>query len=281
MEKSREFVENRFNEDLSKLESLPNEKLYFSEDPTRRHIENVKKAFSEVFEGIRTELDVVELFTIQIGNKKINEFAIISNGLYYLCPNLLNDNCALSHRCYGAKNERFQGVIKSRMKNYIFFAFLEFWLENDWHKYKTILYWSIDRNADKFTDVVRINQQSDFRNDAQLFIFNNMLRYVRKHHNRKTMFYSYSKSKIDFDLYIYCEPNFIINESVIIQDQAELERFAETKPHQENCYYLCLMSKDIQAEKLGLKPCKNDCEKCRQCSKYFKGSSNAKFTYLH
>ena len=278
MEKSKEFVKNRFNEDLGKLESLPNENLFFGIDPTERHIANIKEAFTDIFEGIRTELDVVELFTIQGKNKKIN-FSIISNGLYYLCPNLLNGGCPLSNRCYGAKNERFFGVIKSRLKNWIWFAFLEYYLANDWQKFKTILYWSIDRNADKFTDVVRINQQSDFRNDAQLFIFGQMLKYVRKHHNSKTIFYSYSKSKMDFGL--FCEDSFIINESVIIQDQAELERFAETKPHQDNCYYLCLMSKDIQAEQFGLKPCKNDCEKCRQCSRYFKGSSNAKFTYLH
>lgn len=279
MEKSKEFVKNRFNEDIKQLESLPNEKLFFSEDPTERHITNIKEAFTDIFEGIRTELDVVELFTIQKGNKKINDFAIISNGLYYLCPNLLNGNCKLSHRCYGSKNERFQGVIKSRLKNWIWFAFLEYWLENDWHKYKTILYWSIDRNADKFTDVVRINQQSDFRNDAQLFIFGNMLRYVRKHHNSKTRFYAYSKSKMDFGL--FCEENFLVNESVIIDNQEDLDLFALTKPHYKNMYYLCLMSKDLDASQLSLKPCKNDCEKCRQCSQYFQGSSNAKFTYLH
>lgn len=278
MEKSKEFVKNRFNEDLGKLESLPNENLFFGVDPTERHIANIKEAFADIFEGIRTELDIVKLFTIQGKNKKIN-FSIISNGLYYLCPNLLNGNCKLSNRCYGAKNERFKGVIKSRLKNWIWFAFLEYWLENDWNRFKTILYWSIDRNADKFTDIVRINQQSDFRNDAQLFIYERMLKYVRDHYNSNTRFYAYSKTKMDFGL--FCDENFLVNESVIIDNQDDLDLFALTKPHYANMYYICLISKDLDASHLSLKPCKNDCEKCQQCSRYFQGSSNAKFTYLH
>ena len=278
-----EFVKNRFNEDLDKLRNLDNSKLYFSQETTEKHIGVIENAFNEILKenyNLESLWNVVDLFTItKDNNKKLNSIAIISMGLYYLCPNL--GNCTISHRCYGAKNERFPMVIKSRLKNYIFFACLEWMVENDFKSYLVASSWAIDKNQKKLTEVMRINQQSDFRNDKQLFIVNHLLNIIKREYIPNCTFYSYSKADLDFGL--YCDDDFIVNESIIIQDQSDLDAFLKDKYNDVNCYYLTLMQKNLNLFDLFNAfghPCRNDCESCLQCARYEIGD-NLKFCKLH
>lgn len=280
-----EFVKNRFNEDVKKLRNLDNSKLYFSQETTEKHIGIIEDLFKEILKeswNLENLWNVVDLFTITKGNnKKLNDIAIISMGLYYLCPNLLNNSCKISHRCYGAKNERFKGVIKSRLKNYIFFACCEWLVENDFKSYLMVTSWTIDKNQKKLTEVMRINQQSDFRNDKQLFIVNHLLNIIKREYIPNCIFYSYSKADLDFGL--YCDDDFRVNESIIIQDQTDLDSFLKDKYNDENSYYLTLMQKNLNLFDLFnsfAHPCKNDCKICLQCARYEIGD-NLKFCKLH
>lgn len=277
-------VTNNFNKDLNKLidiNNTNNDKCFYSYDITLKHINNIKNCFNELIN------DIINLFNISTTNKKLSNkdpsdnINTISLGLSYLCPNFLNNNCLISDRCYGFKNERFKTVIKYRLKNYIYFNILEYLYIKDYKLYLDILYDSIDNKKDLITPVIRINQQSDIKNNIQLSILQDILIYIKIHYNKDIVFYSYSKTK---DLnYNLISNNFIINKSLIIKDPNDLKKI----DYNINTY-ITLLDKNIKINDKNLKRCKNNkdknikCNKCTQCNNInILSDPIIKYTYIH
>lgn len=289
MKNLKEFLKEEFNYDMSRLEGLDNDKLFFSEETTQKHIKIIREEFTSLLDNIETHSDIIQLFTVSQGNKKISDFSIISYGLYYLCPNLLNGSCSLSHRCYGAKNERFRSVIKSRLKNYVFFNTLEYYCR-DYHTYVYLMDSALELNKSKLTPVIRLNQQSDFKNLEHFAIFDDMLLTIREKYIPNCKFYAYSKNPWKFELLgNHSAEDFIVNRSVVIHNLDDFWKLLDiASENGRKPYYACIMSKDIfkngaddETLGYGLMKCKNDCSNCRQCSTIFRRANNVKFTYLH
>lgn len=261
----KKYASDCFYKDLNKLTNINNDKIYFKGATTKKHITILKTSFNDILNSINNINDIIYLFKISTTNKKVNKdnksINTISIAPYYLCNNLLNNNCNNSQICYGAKNERFKNIIKYRLNNYIYFNMLEYLIITNNKNYKHILNKSIDLNKKLITDIIRINQQSDIKNNNILKILNDMLLYIKKHYNKDIKFYTYSKTKnLNYNI---LDNNFIINKSIsLIKDPNDLKQYK----NDTNIFITIDKSikfKDINIDNKYL--CKNNCFKCKNC----------------
>ena len=270
-------IENYIN-DIEKLENIPAENFYFSYKFVNKHIFNLKNSFEIIINSIENIDDVINLFKVSNVNTKLNKTDLkintISIAPYYLCNNLLENNCDNCSICYGAKNEKYKNVLKYRLNNYIFFLILEYLYNNDYLTYKNILYNAIDLNKDKLTEIIRINQQSDIKNNTVLSILNDMLLYIKMKYNIKTVFYTYSKTKnLKFNM---LNKDFIINKSVPIIYKAE----NLIKYENENNIFITI-NKNIKFNEISIKNkylCRNNCGDCQNC---IKNNNTVTLCYKH
>lgn len=261
----KKYASDCFYKDLNKLTNINNDKIYFKEATVKKHITILKTSFNDILNSINNINDIIYLFKISTTNKKVNKdnksINTISIAPYYLCNNLLNNNCNNSQICYGAKNEMFKNIIKYRLNNYIYFNMLEYLLITNNKNYKHILNKSIDLNKKLITNIIRINQQSDIKNNNILKILNDMLLYIKKHYNKDIKFYTYSKTKnLNYNI---LDNNFIINKSIsLIKDPNDLKQYK----NDTNIFITIDKSikfKDINIDNKYL--CKNNCFKCKNC----------------
>ena len=261
----KEYNQTIYKQDINKLRNLKNNKIDFKKGTVNKHINILINNFNAILNSINSINDIINLFKISITNKKVNKdnksINTISIAPYYLCTNLLNNNCANSNICYGAKNEMFENIIKYRLNNYIYFNILEYLYINDHNIYKNILYNTIDQNKQLITDIIRINQQSDIKNNIQLNILNDMLKYIKKHYNKNIKFYTYTKTKkLNYNI---LDDNFIINKSIsLIKDPEDLKQYKN-----DNNIFITIDKKinfnDIDIDNKYL--CKNNCSLCKNC----------------
>lgn len=261
----KKYASDCFYKDLNKLTNINNDKIYFKEATVKKHITILKTSFNDILNSINNINDIIYLFKISTTNKKVNKdnksINTISIAPYYLCNNLLNNNCNNSNICYGAKNEMFKNIIKYRLNNYIYFNMLEYLIITNNKNYKHILNKSIDLNKKLITNIIRINQQSDIKNNNILKILNDMLLYIKKHYNKDIKFYTYSKTKnLNYNI---LDDNFIINKSIsLIKDPNDLKQYK----NDTNIFISIAKSikfKDINIDNKYL--CKNNCFKCKNC----------------
>lgn len=261
----KKYASDCFYKDLNKLTNINNDKIYFKEATVKKHITILKTSFNDILNSINNINDIIYLFKISTTNKKVNKdnksINTISIAPYYLCNNLLNNNCNNSNICYGAKNEMFKNIIKYRLNNYIYFNMLEYLIITNNKNYKHILNKSIDLNKKLITNIIRINQQSDIKNNNILKILNDMLLYIKKHYNKDIKFYTYSKTKnLNYNI---LDNNFIINKSIsLIKDPNDLKQYK----NDTNIFITIDQSikfKDINIDNKYL--CKNNCFKCKNC----------------
>lgn len=261
----KKYASDCFHKDLNKLTNINNDKLYFKDTTTKKHITILKTSFNDILNSINNINDIIYLFKISTTNKKVNKdnksINTISTAPYYLCNNLLNNNCNNSNICYGAKNERFKNIIKYRLNNYIYFNMLEYLIITNNKNYKHILNKSIDLNKKLITKIIRINQQSDIKNNNILKILNDMLLYIKKHYNKDIKFYTYTKTKnLNYNI---LDNNFILNKSIaLIKDPNDLKQYK----NDTNIFITIDKSikfKDINIDNKYL--CKNNCFKCKNC----------------
>lgn len=261
----KKYASDCFYKDVNKLTNINNNEIYFKEATVKKHITILKTSFNDILNSINNINDIIYLFKISTTNKKVNKdnksINTISIAPYYLCNNLLNNNCNNSNICYGAKNEMFKNIIKYRLNNYIYFNMLEYLIITNNKNYKHILNKSIDLNKKLITDIIRINQQSDIKNNNILKILNDMLLYIKKHYNKDIKFYTYSKTKnLNYNI---LDNNFIINKSIsLIKDPNDLKQYK----NDTNIFITIDKSikfKDINIDNKYL--CKNNCFKCKNC----------------
>lgn len=261
----KKYASDCFYKDLNKLTNINNNEIYFKEATVKKHITILKTSFNDILNSINNINDIIYLFKISTTNKKVNKdnksINTISIAPYYLCNNLLNNNCNNSNICYGAKNEMFKNIIKYRLNNYIYFNMLEYLIITNNKNYKHILNKSIDLNKKLITNIIRINQQSDIKNNNILKILNDMLLYIKKHYNKDIKFYTYSKTKnLNYNI---LDNNFIINKSIsLIKDPNDLKQYK----NDTNIFITIDQSikfKDINIDNKYL--CKNNCFKCKNC----------------
>lgn len=261
----KKYASDCFYKDLNKLTNINNDKIYFKEATVKKHITILKTSFNDILNSINNINDIIYLFKISTTNKKVNKdnksINTISIAPYYLCNNLLNNNCNNSNICYGAKNEMFKNIIKYRLNNYIYFNMLEYLIITNNKNYKHILNKSIDLNKKLITNIIRINQQSDIKNNNILKILNDMLLYIKKHYNKDIKFYTYSKTKnLNYNI---LDNNFIINKSIsLIKDPNDLKQYK----NDTNIFITIDKSikfKDINIDNKYL--CKDNCFKCKNC----------------
>lgn len=267
MENIKEYCYNVFENDYNKLINISAKNMYFNPRSTNKHIEQIVLFFNQILLDVKTDDDIIKLFKISDVNTKLNKsdlkINIISIAPYYLCCNLLNNNCDNCSICYGAKNEMFKNVLKYRMYNYIFFLILEYLRNVDFNRYIKILYTAVDINKNKLTEIIRINQQSDIKNNTQLIILNEMLLYIKMQYNINTVFYTYSKTRnLDFSR---INKHFIINKSVpIIYNKDDLLKYE----NESNIFIT--IDKNIKFNEISIKNkylCKNNCGQCQNCIK--------------
>ena len=263
----KKYCINSFKRDYKTLNEIDTSNFYFNNDVTKKHLKNLKDCFNDLLSTLNNDDDIINLFKISVDNKKLNKndnikISSISTAPYYLCCNI--ESCDNSHICYGAKNERFKNILKYRLSNYIYFLILEYLYINDYNRYHSILYKSIDINKDLLTPIIRINQQSDIKNNTILNILNDMLLYTySKTHNL-------NKNNISGD--------FIINDSIpIIFNVNDLLTY-------KDCHNIFItIDKSISIDdikKLGIKYyiCRGDCGGCHNC---FKINNHITLCYKH
>ena len=168
----------------------------------------------------------------------------------------------------------FKNVLKYRMYNYIFFLILEYLYNVDYLRYKRILYTAIDINKNKLTEIIRINQQADIKNNIQLNILNDMLNYIKVYYNENTIFYTYSKTKnLNYNM---LNKDFIINKSVpIIYNKDDLLKYEN-----ENNIFITI-NKNIKFNEISIKNkylCRNNCGDCQNC---IKNNNTVTLCYKH
>lgn len=268
-----------FNNDINKLLNLNNDKLYFKTNIVDKHIIILIDSFNDILFNINNINDIVSLFKISNINKKVNKdnksINTISIAPYYLCNNLLNNNCNNSNICYGAKNEMFKNIIQYRLNNYIFFNILEYLIINNYDAiYKKILCNAIKNNKHLITNIIRINQQSDIKNNNILKILNDILLHIKKHYNKDIKFYTYTKTKnLNYSI---IDKNFIINKSIaLIKDPNDL------KQYKNDTNIFITIDKSIKFNDIDIDNkylCKNNCFKCKNC---INKNNNITLCYKH
>ena len=265
IETIKEKCNKVFRSDLKKLQDLDSSKLYFSEEVSKKHISFIPASFKELINSIQTGEDLAKLFTISTSNKKLNKedkISSISYGPYYLCPNLLNSTCKNCSICYGAKNERFKNIVKSRLKNYIFFNAAAELKKQDEKEYKDLIKAAVKQQRKNITDIIRISQQSDIPNNEILEVLKDIITEIET--DRSVKAYGYSKTK-DLD-YNGLKDNIIFNQSVSLKTTIEeLEKITAS-----NTFITVTKELNEQLQETGkiknYYTCKNNCSKCKNCS---------------
>lgn len=275
----KNYCIKNFKDDYKSLNDIDTSNFYFKDDVTKKHLNNLYELFYELIDSINCDDDIINLFKISVDNKKLNKnndikISSISTAPYYLCCNL--KSCDNSHICYGAKNERFKNILKYRLSNYVYFLILEYLYITDYDKYVKILCKSIDKNADLLSPIMRINQQSDIKNNTILSILNDMLVYIQHFYIKGCVFYTYSKTQNLNKNNI--SSDFIINDSIpIIFNASDLLAY-------DGCHNIFItIDKSISLDdikKLGIKyyMCRGDCGGCHNC---FKTNNHITLCYKH
>ena len=253
-----------FENDYNKLQNLETSKLYFTEEVSKKHISFIPASMQDLLDSIKNIGDLAGLFTISTSNKKLNKeerISSISYGPYYLCPNLLNNTCRNCNICYGAKNERFKNIVKSRLKNYIFFNAMAELKKQDLNQYQDTIKTAVKLQKKNITDIIRISQQSDIPNNEILEVLKDIISEMENY--RSIQAYGYSKTK-DLD-YNGLNDNIIFNQSVSIKTTIEeLEKIQTSNT-------FITVSKELQEQlqdtgKIkNYYTCKNNCSKCKNC----------------
>lgn len=254
-----------FENDYKKLQELETSKLYFSEEVSKKHIRFIPASMQELLDSIQNIGDLAGLFTISTSNKKLNKedkISSISYGPYYLCPNLLNSTCRNCNICYGAKNERFKNIVKSRLKNYIFFNAAAELKKQDINQYQNLIKAAVKQQEKNITDIMRISQQSDIPNNEILDVLKDIISEIENYRSIKA--YGYSKTKnLDYN---NLNDNIIFNQSVSLKTTIEeLEEIQTT-----NTFITITKELNEQLQETGkIKNyylCQNNCSKCKNCS---------------
>lgn len=264
IETIKEKCNKVFESDYKKLETIPADKLYFTEEVSKKHISFIPASFNELINSIQNIGDLAGLFTISTSNKKLNKeekISSISYGPYYLCPNLLNNTCRNCNICYGAKNERFKNIVKSRLKNYIFFNAMAELKKQDVNQYQDIIKTAVKLQKKNITDIIRISQQSDIPNNEILEVLKDIITEIESYRSVKA--YGYSKTK-DLD-YNGLNDNIIFNQSVSIKTTIEeLEKIKTS-----NTFITISKELNEQLQDTGkiknYYVCQNNCSKCKNC----------------
>jgi len=265
IETIKEKCNKVFENDYNKLQNLDCSKLYFTEEVSKKHISFIPASMQDLLDSIQNIGDLAGLFTISTSNKKLNKedkISSISYGPYYLCPNLLNDNCRNCNICYGAKNERFKNIVKSRLKNYIFFNAMAELKKQDVNQYQDTIKAAVKQQEKNITDIMRISQQSDIPNNDILDVLKDIISEIKKYRSIKT--YGYSKTKnLDYE---NLADNIIFNQSISLKTTIEeLEKIKTS-----NTFITISKELNEQLQETGkiknYYSCKNNCSKCKNCS---------------
>jgi len=265
IETIKEKCNKVFKTNYKKLQDLDSSKLYFTEEVSKKHISFIPASMQELLDSIQNIGDLAGLFTISTSNKKLNKedkISSISYGPYYLCPNLLNGSCKNCSICYGAKNERFKNIVKSRLKNYIFFNAAAELKKQDINQYQKVIKAAVKQQRKNITDIIRISQQSDIPNNEILEVLKDIIAEIENYRSIKA--YGYSKTK-DLD-YNGLNDNIIFNQSISLKTTIEeLEKIQTT-----NTFITISKELNEQLQETGkIKNyylCQNNCSKCKNCS---------------
>ena len=253
-----------FENDYNKLQELETSKLYFSEEVSKKHISFIPASMQDLLDSIENIGDLAGLFTISTSNKKLNKedkISSISYGPYYLCPNLLNNTCRNCNICYGAKNERFKNIVKSRLKNYIFFNAAAELKKQDEKEYQALIKTAVKLQKKNITDIMRISQQSDIPNNQILEVLKDIISEIETYRSIKA--YGYSKTKnLDYES---LADNIIFNQSVSLKTSIEELEKIQTS----NTFITVSKELNEQLQDTGkIKNyylCQNNCSKCKNC----------------
>ena len=269
----------QYNKDMTHINNIDSNNFYYSPRFVNKHLYNLNKSFELLINNINNDDDIIKLFKISIDNRKLNKnddikISSISTAPYYLCCNI--ESCDNSHICYGAKNERFKNILEYRLSNYIYFLIFEYLYITDYNRYVKILCKSIDKNRDLLSPIIRINQQSDIKNNTILSILNDMLVYIQHFYIKGCVFYTYSKTHNLNKNNI--SNDFIINDSIpIIFNVDDLLAY-------KDCHNIFItIDKNITVDdikKLDIKYyiCRGDCGNCGNC---FKTNNHITLCYKH
>ena len=138
------------------------------------------------------------------------------------------------------------------------------------------MYKSIDLNKNKITSIIRINQQSDIKNNTILNILNDILNYIKIYYKKDCIFYSYSKTKnLNFNM---INKDFTINQSIgLIKNSNDLIKFKDCT----NIFITIdnnITINQLNDLNINYYICKGSCGSCKNC---FKKNNHITLCYKH
>lgn len=267
-------VESIFKQDLEALDKgfkhciFKNKKTVFKA---------LKQEFYNIFDSLKTQEDLINIFEFKYSNNKIDYSIIINYSPYLLCHSMTSGSCNISNKCYSSKQELSKinntyYSLKKWLKNYIFFNYLRFIKNPQGLLFKAFL--KIKKsynNKNKKPLIVRFNEKSDIKDQHILNCYSYLSDLFYAYF--KINSYSYTKNKtLDYSqtsrhltikksLGLYCQDN---------KDKIDLKNMFITVDSQEDL--------DKLLDK-GLKKCQGSCFKCGfTCSKL---NTNSRVCLLH
>lgn len=256
-------VESIFKEDLEALDKgfkyciFKNKKTVFKA---------LKQEFYNIFDSLKTQEDLINIFEFKYSNNKIDYSIIINYSPYLLCHSMSRGACNLSNKCYSSKQELSKTnntyySLKKWLKNYIFFNYLRFIKNPQGLLFKAFLkIRGSYNNKIKKPLIVRFNEKSDIKDTFILSCYSYLSDLFYTYF--KINSYSYSKNKkLDYSqvsshliikksLGLYCQDNKDkidpINMFITVDSQEDLDKLLDK----------------------GLKKCQGSCLECGfTCSK--------------
>lgn len=220
----------------------------------------LKQEFYNIFDELKTQEDLINIFEFKYSNSKIDYSIIINYSPYLLCPSMSQGACNLSNKCYASKQELIKSnnnyySLKKWIKNYIFFNYLRFIKNPRGLLFKAFLRIKKSyNNKIKKPLIVRFNEKSDIKDSFILSCYSYLSDLFYTYFKIKS--YSYTKNKkLDYSqvsshliikksLGLYCQDN---------KDKLDLKDMFITVDSQE--------ALDDLLNK-GLKQCQGSCFKC-------------------
>ena len=226
----------------------------------------LKQEFYNIFDSLKTQEDLINIFEFKYSNNKIDYSIIINYSPYLLCHSMSSGSCNLSNKCYSSKQELSRTnnnyySLKKWLKNYIFFNYLRFIKNPQGLLYKAFLKIRESyNNKIKKPLIVRFNEKSDIKDNFILSCYSYLSDLFYNYF--KINSYSYTKNKtLDYSqtsrhltvkksLGLYCQDT---------QDKIDLKNMFITVDSQEDLEELI---------NKGIKECQGSCFKCGfNCSK--------------
>ena len=220
----------------------------------------LKQEFYNIFDSLKTQEDLINIFEFKYSNNKIDYSIIINYSPYLLCHSMSGGSCNLSNKCYSSRQELSKKnntyhSLKKWLKNYIFFNYLRFIKNPQGILFKAFLkirHSYLKKNKKPL--IVRFNEKSDIKDSFILSCYSYLSDLFYTYF--KINSYSYTKNKkLD---YTQVSAHLIIKKSLGLycpdnKDKLDLKNMFITVDSQEDLNKLV---------SIGFKKCRGSCFEC-------------------